>query len=621
MITFICLFFPPVLSVWIYEHLRRRDLRKRHWIYLYAAAVLTTNLCVFLVKRLVLGTGGMPIFDLYNDLPPSAASNYLIMAVPCALVFGAGIYFLQARGRQFLRALWHFFSRDIKLRAEPHRSSKRGVIASALTAVVLAVSTVCWFSARWYAETYGTIGFDSILYTLLANLGGVQSDLVRSYLRQALLPSLAVTAAVCLLVLMPLNRKVSLWIGSKQIRLYPLVRRLTAVVLCLVLSVGMLVHAAKKVELPEFVDAMIHPSTLFQDRYLDPDTVSITFPEQKRNLIYIILESMETTFLSEELGGALPDNVIPELYELALENTNFSHNDGVGGFGTFHGTSWTSGALVAQTAGIPLKTPVDAQNNSYGTDGVFLPGVTSLTNILRENGYYQMVMFGSDAAFGGREAYYLTHGVDEILDHGSAMEDGIIPQGYHAWWGMEDLYLYRYAKQELLELAQTNQPFAFTMLTADTHHINGYLCSLCGNEYAEQYENVYRCASRQAAEFVKWLQDQPFYENTTVIIVGDHFSMDGAYVSRNVPSDYYRPTYNCILNAPITAENTKNRDFTAMDLFPTTLAALGCRIEGERLGLGTNLFSDVPTLAEELGRAEFDAEASKYSSFYIENFH
>ena len=97
--------------------------------------------------------------------------------------------------------------------------------------------------------------------------------------------------------------------------------------------------------------------------------------------------------------------------------------------------------------------------------------------------------------------------------------------------------------------------------------------------------------------------------------------MDGAYVSRNVPSGYYRPTYNCILNAPITAENTKNRDFTAMDLFPTTLAALGCRIEGERLGLGTNLFSDVPTLAEELGRAEFDAEASKYSSFYIENFH
>ena len=58
-----------------------------------------------------------------------------------------------------------------------------------------------------------------------------------------------------------------------------------------------------------------------------------------------------------------------------------------------------------------------------------------------------------------------------------------------------------------------------------------------------------------------------------------------------------------------------------MDLFPTTLAALGCTIEGDRLGLGVNLFSMEPTLAERWGFEKFDRELSKASDFYIANFH
>jgi phosphoglycerol transferase len=62
-----------------------------------------------------------------------------------------------------------------------------------------------------------------------------------------------------------------------------------------------------------------------------------------------------------------------------------------------------------------------------------------------------------------------------------------------------------------------------------------------------------------------------------------------------------------------------------MDIFPTTLAALGFEIEGDRLGLGTNLFSDKPTLWEELGgdRASYDwleAQIQKDSEYYKENF-
>ena len=65
-------------------------------------------------------------------------------------------------------------------------------------------------------------------------------------------------------------------------------------------------------------------STFIADNYVDPRSVEITFPEQKRNLIYIFLESMETTYADTENGGTFEKNVIPELTTLAQENEDFS---------------------------------------------------------------------------------------------------------------------------------------------------------------------------------------------------------------------------------------------------------------------------------------------------------
>ena len=89
---------------------------------------------------------------------------------------------------------------------------------------------------------------------------------------------------------------------------------------------------------------------------------------------------------------------------------------------------------------------------------------------------------------------------------------------------------------------------------------------------------------------------------------------------------YERTIYNCILNAAVDAPiSDKNRVFTSLDMFPTTLAAMGFEIEGDRLGLGTNLFSDLPTHCEDMGKGKegydlFDAEVKKESLYYRKNF-
>ena len=480
---------------------------------------------------------------------------------------------------------------------------------------LLFIASLCFFSGRFYVTTFGRLGFDSVLYTLSSGLSGVQSGQITRYLLLGFLPAVFFTGTVLLLLQRPWGRKQ----GKYE------TRTPSRAILCfcsLILSLGMTIFAAFDVELVAYMFHQNADSGIYKAAYADPDMTKITFPEEKRNLIYIMLESMETSYLSKELGGAMEENLIPELYDLASENLCFSNTkEKVGGFYTTKGATWTIGSMVAQTAGIPLKTPTE-DVNQYGAAGeAFLPGVTTLTNILHNAGYNQTLMVGSDASFGGREVYFAQHGIDEICDIYTARADGIIPGNYFVWWGMEDLYLFEYAKQKITALAENPEPFAFTMLTVDTHHVGGYQCALCEESNSgETYDQSISCSSRQVADFVQWIQAQDFYENTTIIIVGDHESMDNGYFSRMVDDDYQRLLYNCFINVSATPKKVTNRQFAAVDLFPTTLAAIGCTIEGDRLGLGTNLFSNVTTLTERMGYENFSNELAKASSYYEENF-
>ena len=78
-----------------------------------------------------------------------------------------------------------------------------------------------------------------------------------------------------------------------------------------------------------------------------------------------------------------------------------------------------------------------------------------------------------------------------------------------------------------------------------------------------------------------------------------------------------RTIYNTYINS-IETNNNKNRTFLNIDIYPTTLGAMGVNIEGDRLGLGTNLFSSKKTLAEEYGLKKLNKEMSKNSKFYKE---
>ena len=97
--------------------------------------------------------------------------------------------------------------------------------------------------------------------------------------------------------------------------------------------------------------------------------------------------------------------------------------------------------------------------------------------------------------------------------------------------------------------------------------------------------------------------------------------MDSTFF-RLIDETYDRQVYNCIINPAVEDPNAfeKNRVFTTLDMFPTTLAAMGVTFEGERLGLGTNLFSGVPTLAEKMVLEVLTEQISRHSNYYTYHF-
>lgn len=487
----------------------------------------------------------------------------------------------------------------------PHLRRIIRVLFCILTILLVFISALGAFAARWALSTWANLQMDELIFTL-STLTGTGGDMVVKFIRSCVVPA-AVVALLAAAIAVAFAVK-------KPARL----RRL--LVICAVLSVSTLAASVgvfwQSLDISEYIEAATTSSDYIADNYVDPSEIDLSFPEKKRNLIYIFLESTEITFADTESGGAFSENVIPELTEIAMEGDDFSGSDpSLNGADVPVSCSWTMAGMFAQTSGLPLKIGVDSNDMIYQDS--FFSGITTLGDILESEGYNQALLIGSDAAFGGRKLYFTEHGGYKIYDYQYAVDNNYIPQDHYVWWGYEDLYLFENAKLELAELSAQDEPFNLTILTVDTHFEDGYVCSRCGDASADQYSNVYSCSSCQVSEFIKWVQQQPFYENTTIVLAGDHLTMDSDYCI-DVSDDYDRRTYTAVINSAASPASSECRTYTTLDLFPTTLAAMGVDIPGDRLGLGTNLYSSTPTLAERDGMDTINTEFEKNSPFMKE---
>ena len=467
----------------------------------------------------------------------------------------------------------------MKKLAKKTKEKRSNVVAKIILFVIAFLIFLLRFTTIWTFKTYGSLKVEELVFHLKVPLNGVEAGLFNSYIVIALIPTLVTTVVVCFLILLIFtnfsSKQVCLKWGIRNkskihsIRILPHEGMLKYVNVFLLFLLFFEVYTdMKQLNITEYLENQSKDSPFIEENYVSPMDITYTFPEKKKNLIYIMVESFESTYFSIDLGGAQEENLLEELMPLIDEGTHFSNTDRYGGAINTPGAGWTVAAMVSQTS--------------------------------------------------GRDLYYTQHGNYEIYDYYTAIKEKKISSDYFVWWGFEDSKLYTYAKEKLLSISKNNEPFNFTLLTADTHHIDGYTDSMCEIKYDSNYANSISCASMQLFNFIEWLKKQDFYSDTVVVVAGDHLSMDPNFFT-NI-SGYERTVFDLILNSDRESENTKDRLFSTMDLFPTTLNALDVSISSNRIGLGTNLYSGDKTIFEEYGVDYVNNELNIRSKFYDDVF-
>lgn len=363
----------------------------------------------------------------------------------------------------------------------------------------------------------------------------------------------------------------------------------------------------------DYLFSSFKESSVIEDNYVNPKNAEVSF-EEKRNLVYILVESLETSMFTKDQGGYFDYELMPELYDLLNDKDSvvFYDKNKAQTVNMIEGASWTTASIVSNLSGLPIKA--DLNNKIYDSTG-FMKGTYALGDLLKDNGYNNEVISGATTSFGGVKEYFSTHGSYSIIDEDSLDEFNLkMEESDVGKWGFNDNYLFETAKKRLDVLSKEDKPFNLQLVTIDTHFIDGFVGDYSIKKYDSQYANAYATESKLIYDFVNWIKRQDYYKNTTIVIAGDHLTMQSSFFEGLPIKDRY--VYNCIINPRNKNGKQDGRITTALDSYPTIVYAIGGDIKGDRLGLGVNLFSNESTLAEKYGFKRFNDELKKKSNFY-----
>ena len=296
---------------------------------------------------------------------------------------------------------------DTEIKEKTPKSDKRKRAGFITAGVLMLLACVVFFTTVWFLIKYDDIRLDQILYQMKAPADGTPSYYTGRAVGHVGAWSIMLASGLLVLYLLLSGRVKKLanrWARYQKYTLGKVCgffrRHYVAMgawlLVAAVLFFGIRLHAVS------YFITTSTPSDFIEENYVKPEQSILTFPEEKRNLIYIFLESMENTYAQDADGDGVSNDYIPELAQLADSYVNFSESEGLGGALNFDGTTWTASALVSQTSGLTVKVPL--LSNSFGNgDMPYMPGIVSIGDLLEEQGYKQVFMMGSVAGFGGRE--------------------------------------------------------------------------------------------------------------------------------------------------------------------------------------------------------------------------
>jgi len=349
---------------------------------------------------------------------------------------------------------------------------------------------------------------------------------------------------------------------------------------------------------------LTHPNTLFapkgtfyEEHYVDSSRQNFNFPARKRNLIIITLESFEKTFSNKNF---FDEDLIAPLQILEKEGISFQNY--TNGFETYI----TQPYFIALFGGVPTNILHLNMLNMFGKNIPQIQNVYTLGKILKNNGYHTLFIGGTDTNFAGQKQFLQQNGFNETYIDKSTIKKEYPLLHEAGNWGYGDKDIFKIAEDYL---SDQKQPFFAIINTIDTHHNYNPKIKQEKTFSKQEYKAIYNTAF-ETTEFIKHLKNQPFYKNTTIVLLGDHLRQGTDF---DMPPK--RSIYNLFINAA-SIPNNLNRTFTQIDLFPTILEAIGVKWKTHKLSLGTSVFSDNKTLEEQFGSGFLRQKLSERNDLY-----
>ncbi len=477
--------------------------------------------------------------------------------------------------------------------------------------LILIISSIILAGSNFLGKYLYFTNFDEILFALGYSGKGTDINLVLKTILHISISTILIFIVLYAIFYNILFKKNILTKSGKQLYPFKFLNNHNTLFSYLVLILSIIILLGR-IGFYDYVIYDLQRSSIIEDNYVNPKKVNVNFKE-KRNLIFILVESLESSLFTKEQGGQWNYEVIPEMYKLLNDEDAvvFYNKNKSQQVNMIEGASWTSASIVSNLSGIPLKN--DFKNNKRNSK-YFMKNVYSLGDLLKDNGYYNEVISGARTSFGKVNEYFYTHGyniidADNLSDYNLKMNKTDV-----GVWGFNDKYLFETAKKRLNIISNKNEPFNLELITIDTHFMDGFKGEYTETKYDRQYENVYSTTSKLIYEFVNWVKKQDYYDNTTIVIAGDHLGMQSnLFENKNLDNRY---VYYCIINPRNKDAKYSDRIITALDNYPTIVYAIGGDIEGDKLALGVNLFSNQKTLAEKYSFEYISKELKKKSKFY-----
>ena len=263
-------------------------------------------------------------------------------------------------------------------------------------------------------------------------------------------------------------------------------------------------------------DTLNQVLTFTKQNYTAPSTQYFGKAKNK-NVIIIHLESFQQFILGLKVNGQEVTPFLNSLYhnKNTISFSNFYHQVGLGR------TSDAENMLETGTFGISDGSLF----SSLGSENTF----QAAPQILRQNGYTSAVFHGNVGTFWNRNETYKNLGYNYFFDGNYFSQDQNDKSGY----GLKDKLLFG---ESIKYLEHMQQPF-YTKFITVTNHIpfdldnedkDNFKTSTTNNQTVNNYFETAHYLDQAVKEFFTYLKKSGLYNNSLIMIYGDHYGLSNS---------------------------------------------------------------------------------------------